>query len=79
MERCETFHDYYLIEVYTPLALTVTGDPWDNEWGKPVHDENKLFEMLILEGMQAGLSWLTILNKREAFRIAFDNFDCKKR
>ena len=36
----------------------------DNEWGKPVHDENKLFEMLILEGMQAGLSWLTILNKR---------------
>lgn len=34
----------------------------DNEWGKPVHDENKLFEMLILEGMQAGLSWLTILN-----------------
>ena len=50
----------------------------DNEWGKPVHDENKLFEMLILEGMQAGLSWLTILNKREAFRIAFDNFDCKK-
>ena len=46
--------------------------------GKPVHDENKLFEMLILEGMQAGLSWLTILNKREAFRIAFDNFDCKK-
>jgi len=42
----------------------------DNEWGKPVHDENKLFEMLILEGMQAGLSWLTILNKREAFRIA---------
>ena len=51
----------------------------DNEWGKPVHDENKLFEMLILEGMQAGLSWLTILNKREAFRIAFDNFDCKKK
>ena len=50
----------------------------DNEWGKPVHDENKLFEMLILEGMQAGLSWLTILNKREAFRIAFDNFDVKK-
>lgn len=50
----------------------------DNEWGKPVHDENKLFEMLILEGMQAGLSWLTILNKRETFRIAFDNFDCKK-
>lgn len=50
----------------------------DHEWRKPVHDENKLFEMLILEGMQAGLSWLTILNKREAFRIAFDNFDYKK-
>ena len=42
----------------------------DNEWGKPVHDENKLFEMLILEGMQAGLSWLTILNKREAFKTS---------
>lgn len=50
----------------------------DNEWGKPVHNDNKLFEMLILEGMQAGLSWLTILNKREAFRIAFDNFDYNK-
>ena len=47
----------------------------DNEWGKPVHCDYKLFEMLILEGMQAGLSWITILRKREAFRIAFDNFD----
>jgi len=47
----------------------------DNEWGRPVHDDLKLFEMLILEGMQAGLSWLTILNKRETFREAFDNFD----
>ena len=46
----------------------------DNEWGRPVHDDRKLFEMLILEGMQAGLSWLTILNKRETFREAFDNF-----
>ena len=53
-------------------------DYHDNEWGRPVHDDRKLFEMLILEGMQAGLSWLTILNKREAFRIAFDNFDCSK-
>jgi len=53
-------------------------DYHDNEWGKPVHDDDKLFEMLILEGMQAGLSWLTILNKREAFRIAFDHFDCHK-
>lgn len=50
----------------------------DNEWGKPVHDDRKLFEMLILEGMQAGLSWLTILNKRTGFREAFDNFDYQK-
>ena len=50
----------------------------DNEWGKPVHDDDKLFEMLILEGMQAGLSWLTVLNKRESFREAFDKFDCRK-
>lgn len=50
----------------------------DKEWGRPVHDDNKLFEMLILEGMQAGLSWLTVLKKREAFRGAFDGFDpCK--
>lgn len=53
-------------------------DYHDNEWGKPLHDDGRLFEMLVLEGMQAGLSWLTILNKREAFREAFDNFDCKK-
>lgn len=50
----------------------------DKEWGKPVHDDRKLFEMLILEGMQAGLSWLTILNKRTAFREAFDEFDYQK-
>lgn len=50
----------------------------DKEWGKPVHDDRKLFEMLILEGMQAGLSWLTILNKRMGFRQAFDNFDYHK-
>lgn len=50
----------------------------DKEWGRPLHDDDKLFEMLILEGMQAGLSWLTILNKREAFREAFDGFDCRK-
>ena len=47
----------------------------DEEWGKPEHDDRKLFEMLILEGFQAGLSWITILKKREAFREAFDNFD----
>lgn len=47
----------------------------DEEWGIPLHDDQKLFEFLILEGMQAGLSWQTILNKREAFRQAFDNFN----
>lgn len=50
----------------------------DEEWGKPLHDDQKLFEFLILEGMQAGLSWITILKKREAFRKAFANFDAKK-
>lgn len=49
----------------------------DTEWGVPVHGDRKLFEFLILEGMQAGLSWLTILKKREAFRKAFDRFDYK--
>lgn len=47
----------------------------DTQWGVPCHDERMLFEMLILEGMQAGLSWSTILNKRASFRQAFDNFD----
>ena len=47
----------------------------DREWGVPVHDERRLFEFLILEGAQAGLSWETILKKREAYRQAFDNFD----
>ena len=50
----------------------------DMEWGKPVHEDGKLFEMLILEGMQAGLSWLTVLNKRTAFKEAFDQFDYQK-
>lgn len=47
----------------------------DEEWGVPVHDDRKLFEFLVLDAFQAGLSWSTILNKRENFRIAFDNFD----
>lgn len=47
----------------------------DKEWGVPVHSDKKLFEFLILEGMQAGLSWITVLKKREAFREAFDGFD----
>ena len=50
----------------------------DEEWGVPVHDDRKLFEMLTLEGAQAGLSWITILRKRENYRKAFDNFDAKK-
>jgi len=50
----------------------------DKEWGVPLHDDVKLFEFLILEGMQAGLSWITILRKRENFRRAFDNFDAEK-
>ncbi len=50
----------------------------DNEWGVPVYDDQKLFEMLVLEGAQAGLSWLTILRKRENYRRAFDNFDFEK-
>lgn len=53
-------------------------DYHDKEWGVPVHDDTKLFEMLILEGMQAGLSWITVLKKREAFRKAFDGFDPEK-
>ena len=50
----------------------------DKEWGVPLHDDKKLFEFLILEGAQAGLTWQTILNKRENYRGAFDNFDPRK-
>ncbi len=50
----------------------------DHEWGVPSHDDRHLFEMLCLEGAQAGLSWLTILNKRENYRLAFDQFDAEK-
>lgn len=50
----------------------------DEEWGVPVHDDAKLFEFLILESFQAGLSWLTVLKKRENFRTAFSGFDAKK-
>lgn len=66
-----------------------TGCPWvnkdplmqkyhDEEWGVPVHNDQKLFEFIILEGAQAGLSWQTVLNKRENYRKAFHNFDYKK-
>lgn len=59
------------------------GDPLyekyhDEEWGNPVYDDEKLFEFLILETFQAGLSWITVLRKRENFRAAFDNFDYTK-
>lgn len=50
----------------------------DKEWGTPLHNDRKLFEFIVLEGMQAGLSWDTVLKKRKAFRKAFDNFDPKK-
>ena len=58
----------------------VTTDPLyiayhDEEWGRPVHDERRLFEFLVLEGIQAGLSWLTVLKKRAHYRRALDNFD----
>jgi DNA-3-methyladenine glycosylase I len=60
------------------LSSNLYKDYHDNEWGKPVYNDATLFEFLILETFQAGLSWITILNKRENFRKAFDNFDYKK-
>lgn len=53
-------------------------DYHDFEWGRPVHEDQKLFEMLLLETMQAGLAWITVLRKREAFQNAFDAFDAQK-
>ena len=53
-------------------------DYHDNEWGIPKYDDHELFELLILESFQAGLSWITVLKKRDAFRQAFDNFDVQK-
>ena len=58
----------------TPLSISYH----DEEWGVPVHDDTRLFEFLILEGAQAGLSWETILRKRDNYRAAFDRFDPKK-
>ena len=71
----------------TPQSPTrcpwATSDPLyvpyhDEEWGVPLHDDRRLFEMLVLEGAQAGLSWLTILRRREGYRRAFDRFDPQK-
>lgn len=66
-----------------PRCAWVTEDPdyqkyHDTEWGRPVHDDRLLFEFLILEGAQAGLSWLTILKRREGYQKAFANFDPQK-
>lgn len=60
------------------LASPAEEDYHDHEWGVPLHDDRRLFEFLILEGAQAGLSWRTILQKREAYRLAFDQFDAAK-
>ena len=57
------------------IGNTLMTDYHDHEWGMPVHDDIRLFENFVLDGFQAGLSWLTILKKREAFRIAFDFFN----
>ncbi len=67
MTRCEWVNATPLEEAYH-----------DEEWGVPVHDDRLLFEFLILEGAQAGLSWATILKKREGYRQAFENFDANK-
>ena len=68
MNRCE----------WVPLDQAVYLAYHDDEWGVPVHDDGRLFEMLVLEGAQAGLSWSTILNKREGYRKAFSGFDPAK-
>ncbi|MBL4754418.1 MAG: DNA-3-methyladenine glycosylase I [Flavobacteriales bacterium] len=67
MKRCEwsTSKEIYI-------------DYHDNEWGRPVHDDQKIFEAIILDTFQAGLSWIIILQKRENFRLAFDYFDANK-
>ncbi len=67
MDRCEW-----------PSNNTLMIEYHDQEWGVPLHDDLKLFEFLVLDAFQAGLSWQTILNKREAFRVAFDGFDYRK-
>lgn len=67
MKRCEWANKSELEQSYH-----------DNEWGVAIHDDKSLFEFLVLEGAQAGLSWSTILRKREGYRKAFDNFDARK-
>ncbi len=72
------FNDEKLIRCPWPTDDLLMIKYHDKEWGVPVHDDRKIFEFLILEGMQAGLSWSTILHKRENFRKAFDKFDVEK-
>lgn len=67
IKRCEWCHD-------DPIYI----DYHDNEWGRPVYDDRTLFEFLILEGAQAGLSWITILKKRDRYRHVFANFNAQK-
>lgn len=67
MKRCKWAGDDPLYHAYH-----------DKEWGVPVHSDKKLFEFIVLEGAQAGLSWITVLKKRKAYRAAFDNFDFNK-
>jgi len=68
MKRC------FWVNISNPIYITYH----DEEWGVPSYDDNHLFEMLMLESFQAGLSWECVLNKRDAFRDAFDNFNYKK-
>ncbi|GGA84836.1 DNA-3-methyladenine glycosylase I [Ornithinibacillus halotolerans] len=63
---------------WVPVNDVLYQEYHDYEWGRPVHDDKKLFEMLILEGAQAGLSWITILRRRENYREAFNNFNAEK-
>jgi len=66
MNRCEWASNELMISYH------------DEEWGVPIHDDRHLFELLMLEGAQAGLSWITILKRRETYRAAFDNFEIEK-
>ena len=63
---------------WVPLDNSLYVQYHDGEWGIPVHDDRRLFEKLVLEGFQSGLSWLTILRKRDGFRRAFHGFDAKR-
>jgi len=72
-----------MIEISSRCSWVVPGDELyeryhDEEWGRPVHDDRKIFEFLVLEAFQAGLSWRTVLHKRKAFKKAFARFDPKK-